>query len=96
MRVGHIMKKQGNVKRLLYHEEVNFPSAPNQTTLWKWRWRHHWSVMAIVQDRFSKQVPFKGEGRKRYKKLVLGLVRKGKKGGWNIIVLPLSILIIIF
>jgi hypothetical protein len=38
--------------------------------------------MVIVQGRFSKEVPLKGEGRKRYKKLVLGLVRKGIKGGW--------------
>jgi hypothetical protein len=38
--------------------------------------------MVIVQERFSKEAPFKGEGRKRYKKLVLGLVGKGRKGRW--------------
>jgi hypothetical protein len=82
MRVGRIMRKQGNVRRLLHHEEVNFPNAPNQTTQWKWRWRHHWLVMVTVQGTFSKEVPLKGEGRKRYKKHVLGMVKKGRKGRW--------------
>jgi hypothetical protein len=36
--------------------------------------------MAIAQRWFSGEVPFKGKGRKRYKELVLGLVRRGIKG----------------
>jgi hypothetical protein len=35
--------------------------------------------MAATQGRFLREVPLKGEGRKRYKKVVLGLVKKNKK-----------------
>jgi hypothetical protein len=74
------MKSLGNVRRLLYHEEVNFLSAPNQTTLWKWRWRYQWLTMVVTQVWFLAEVLLKGKGRKRYKELVLGLVRSGIKG----------------
>jgi len=74
------MKGLGNVRRLLYHEEVSFLSVPNQTTLWKWRWRYQWMVMVVVQGWFSGEVLLKGKGRKRYKELVLVLVRSSIKG----------------
>jgi hypothetical protein len=34
--------------------------------------------MVIAQGRFLKEVPLKGEGRKRYKKVVLSLVKRSK------------------
>jgi hypothetical protein len=69
------MGGQGNVKRLLQHEEVNFQRAPNQVTWLRWRWRHHKLVVVVIQGRFLGVVPFKGEHRKKYKKLMLGLIR---------------------
>ncbi len=71
------MKRENNVRKLLHHDELNFPSVPNQATQWGWRWKHDWLVMANIQGRFSREFPLKGEGRKRYKELVLGLIMKG-------------------
>jgi hypothetical protein len=39
--------------------------------------------MVVTQRRFSREVPFKGEGKKRYKKHMLGLVSKNIKGIWK-------------
>jgi hypothetical protein len=69
------MRGQGNVKRLLQHEEMNFQRAPNQATWLRWRWRHHKLVVVATHGRSSRVISFKGEHREKYKKLVLGLVR---------------------
>jgi hypothetical protein len=69
------MKGQGNVKKLLQHEKMSFQGAPNQATWLGWKWKHHKLVVAATQGRSSRVVPFKGEHRKKYKELVLGLVR---------------------
>jgi hypothetical protein len=69
------MRGQGNAKRLFQHEEMSFQRAPNQTTWLRWRWRHDKLVVAAIQGRFPRVVPFKGEHRKKYKELMLGLIR---------------------
>jgi hypothetical protein len=46
--VGLIMKGQGNVRRLLNHEEVNFQSVLNQAAQLKWRWKHCSLVVGVV------------------------------------------------
>jgi hypothetical protein len=39
--------------------------------------------MAVTQRRFSREVSFKGEGKKRYKEPMLGLVSRNIKGIWE-------------
>jgi hypothetical protein len=39
--------------------------------------------MAITQKRFSKEVPFECEGKKRYKEPMLGLISKNIIGIWE-------------
>jgi hypothetical protein len=39
--------------------------------------------MAITQRKFSREVPFKVEGKKRYKEPMLGLVSRDIKGIWE-------------
>jgi hypothetical protein len=62
------------MRGLLHHEELNFQSTYNQTTQLGWRWRHHMLMVVVVQGKVPRVVPL-GEWRKRYKVLVLSLVK---------------------
>jgi hypothetical protein len=72
------MKRQDHEKRPLHHENVGYPSAPNQVAM-----EMEVEVSLMGDDTYSKvalvNVPFKGEGGKRYINLVLNLVREVKK-----------------
>jgi hypothetical protein len=63
------------VRGLLHHKKVNFQGTPNQATWLGWRWTHRKLLMAATQGRALGIVPLKGEWKKRYRELVLGLVR---------------------
>jgi hypothetical protein len=69
------MRGQSKVRGLLHYEEVNFQGTYNQTKQLGWRWRHHVLVVVATQGKAPRVVPFKGEWRKRYRVLVLSLVR---------------------
>ncbi len=63
------------MRGLLHHKEVNFQGTPNQATRLGWRWTHHKLLVAAFQGKALGIVPFKGELMKRYKELMLGLIR---------------------
>jgi hypothetical protein len=77
-----IMRRQDHRRRSLHHEEVGYPSAPYQIAM-----EMEVEVSLTGDDTYSKvvlvNVPFKGEGGKRYINLVLNLVRKVKKEDEN-------------
>jgi hypothetical protein len=50
-------------------------STPNQATWLGWRWTHRKLLMAATQGRALGTVPLNGKWKKRYRELVLGLVR---------------------
>jgi hypothetical protein len=72
------MKRQNHRKKPLHHEEVGYPSAPNQVAM-----EMEVEVSLMGDDTYSRvvsvNVPFNGEGGKRYINLVLNLVREAKK-----------------
>ncbi len=72
------MRKQGHERRPLHHEKVGYQGAPNQVAM-----EMEMEVSLVGDDTYWKlvlmNVPFKGEGGKRYINLVLNLVKEVKK-----------------
>ncbi len=74
---GCITTRQDHRRKPLHHEEVGYPSGPNQVAM-----EMEVEVSLMGDDTYLRvvlvNVPFKGEGGKRYINLVLNLVREVK------------------
>jgi hypothetical protein len=69
------MKGQNNVRRLLQHKKVSFQRGTQPSNMVKMKVEASQVGVVATQGRSSKIVLFKDKHIKKYKKLVLNLVR---------------------